>query len=116
MRAIWFTAGLIALGLGLLGVPLPFLPTVPFLLLATFCFARSSPRLHDWLITHPTWGRHIRDWQARGAISGRAKRLATVTIALSLVVSLIVGVPLRALILQAITLGGVLTFIWTRPS
>ncbi|WP_138466262.1 YbaN family protein [Poseidonocella sp. HB161398] len=116
MRAIWFTFGIISLGLGMLGIPLPLLPTVPFLLLATFCFARSSPRLHNWLITHPTYGRSIRDWNEKGAISLRAKRLATVTVAASFGISLALSVPLRALAIQAVTLGLVLIFIWTRPS
>ncbi|MFP4003575.1 MAG: DUF454 family protein, partial [Alphaproteobacteria bacterium] len=49
MRAVWFTAGLIALGLGILGVALPLLPTTPFVLLAAFAFARSSDSWHAWL-------------------------------------------------------------------
>ncbi|MBE3638278.1 YbaN family protein [Mangrovicoccus algicola] len=116
MRAIWFCLGLIALLLGLAGIPLPLLPTVPFLLLATFCFARSSPRLHQWLVTHPVYGPSIRDWQENGAISRRAKRLATMTIIGSLVISIGLNVPATALGLQAGTLCLVLIFIWTRPS
>ncbi len=116
MRAIWFTAGLLFTGLGMLGVPLPLLPTVPFLLLATFCFARSSPRLHNWLITHPTYGRSIRDWNEHGAISLRAKRFATITVAASFLISIALSVPLRALALQAIALCLVLLFLWTRPT
>ncbi|WP_172327756.1 YbaN family protein [Mangrovicoccus sp. HB161399] len=116
MRAIWFTAGMICTGLGMLGVPLPLLPTVPFLLVATFCFARSSPRLHNWLITHPTYGRSIRDWNERGAISLKAKRLATITVAASLGISILLSIPLRALAIQAVTLCLVMIFIWTRPS
>ena len=56
MRVIWLIAGSISLGLGLLGVFLPLLPTVPFVLLAAFCFARSSERLHDWMLEHPKFG------------------------------------------------------------
>ncbi|WP_108258145.1 YbaN family protein [Mangrovicoccus ximenensis] len=116
MRAIWFTAGLLFMALGMLGVPLPLLPTVPFLLLATFCFARSSPRLHNWLITHPTYGRSIRDWNEHGAISLKAKRLATLTIVASLAISIALSIPVRALILQAVVLCFVMLFLWSRPS
>ena len=56
MRVIWAALGILCVGIGLLGVVLPLLPTVPFMLLAAFFFARSSERLHVWLITHPTFG------------------------------------------------------------
>ncbi|AVV81902.1 membrane protein [Shewanella putrefaciens] len=52
-RGFFLLLGLTALALGLLGIVLPLLPTVPFILLAAFCFARSSERLHMWLMAHP---------------------------------------------------------------
>jgi len=116
MRALWLSAGLLAVALGLIGIPLPFLPTVPFMLLAAFCFARSSPRLHDWLLRHPVWGPHILRWRKTGSISRRAKRLATIMILLSPLVTLLLGVPLRAVGFQALILCGTLAFIWSRPS
>lgn len=116
MRALWFSAGILTLGLGMIGAILPLLPTVPFLLLATVCFARSSPRLHNWLITHPVYGPHINAWHEKGAIRPRAKQMATFTIALTFGISLALGVPSRVLIIQLVTLSLVLLFIWTRPS
>ncbi|MEY4985034.1 MAG: hypothetical protein RIR62_3300 [Pseudomonadota bacterium] len=115
-RALWLVAGFFALGSALLGLILPLLPTVPFLLLAAFCFARSSARLHDWLLGHPRLGPPIRDWQARGAIGIAAKRLATLSIAGGLAVTVALGLPPALLALQAVVLAGVLVFIWTRPS
>lgn len=115
MRVLWFSLGLISLFLGMIGAVLPILPTVPFLLLATFGFARSSPRLHDWLITHPTYGHHIRKWQDSGAIDPKAKRLATVTIAGTFLISVVLQVPVRVLLIQAVILCAVLGFIWSRP-
>ncbi|MFO7873351.1 MAG: YbaN family protein [Bacteroidales bacterium] len=56
-------AGTIAFGLGMLGIPLPLLPTTPFLLLSAYCYARSSKRFYNWLITHPTFGEHILNYQ-----------------------------------------------------
>jgi len=115
MRVIWFISGIAALGLAILGIPLPGLPTVPFLLLAAFCFARSSDRVHDWLINHPKLGPPIRDWRRSGAIAPYAKRLATLTVAAAFLIALLWGVPLYALGLQVLVLAGVLIFIWTRP-
>src|SRR3546814_11599305 len=59
------SAGWASLGLGAIGAFLPLLPTVPFVILAAFCFARSSPRLEKWLLTHPHFGHHIVAWRDR---------------------------------------------------
>ena len=56
MRTLWTLAGFFCFGLGFIGAFLPLLPTVPFMLLAAYCFARGSERFHEWLITHPTFG------------------------------------------------------------
>ena len=115
MRLVWTLAGLAALGLGILGAFLPLLPTVPFLLLATFCFARGSERLHRWLLAHPRFGPAILNWQEHGAISRKAKVAAVITIVLTFSVSLVLGVKTFVLVIQAIVLGCVLVFLLTRP-
>jgi uncharacterized membrane protein YbaN (DUF454 family) len=94
---------------------LPLLPTTPFLLLAAFCFARSSQRLHDWLVSHPTLGPPIADWQRERSIRRPAKILATLSVAVALVVPLLLGVGGGIIALQAAALLAVLAFIWTRP-
>ena len=116
MQYVWAALGLFCVGLALIGVFLPLLPTVPFLLLASFFFARSSERLHSWILSHPTFGPMIDDWNSRGAIRPRAKRLATLSIALVFGLSLIVGVPMKVIIIQALVLSCVLIFIWSRPN
>ena len=116
MRVVWAFCGVLCVCFGALGVFLPLLPTVPFMLLASFCFARSSPQLHDWLLSHPVFGPPIMDWQERGAISRRGKIAATVSIAAVFALSLALGVRLAILGVQAAVLVGVLIFIWTRPA
>ncbi|MEM6267616.1 MAG: YbaN family protein [Pseudomonadota bacterium] len=81
MRRLYFAAGLLFTGLGAVGAVLPLLPTVPFLLVAVFCFARSNPEWERKILEHPTWGPQIRDWQERRAISRRAKIASIATIA-----------------------------------
>ncbi len=115
MRLVWLIIGLIAVALGTIGLFLPFLPTVPFLLLAAFAFGRSSARLHRWLMSHPTFGPMVRDWNERGAISRKAKYLATASILLALFLSLLMGFGLTVILVQAVTLSAVTLFIWTRP-
>lgn len=116
MRFLWASLGLVSVGLGLIGIFLPLLPTVPFMILAAFLFARSSERLHNWILAHPTFGPSIVDWQERGAINPRAKRLSTASIAAVFCISLILGLSWKILALQALALACVLVFIWSRPS
>jgi len=73
--------GFIFLGLGVIGVFLPLLPTTPFLLVAAACFAKSSDKWYQWLISNKIFGPIIIDWQDRKCIS-----LSTKIIAISLVV------------------------------
>lgn len=115
LRGVWVVLGLLSLALGVVGIVTPLLPTVPFLLLAAFCFARSSQRLHDWLVDHPTLGPPIRNWQSHGAIGRKAKRLATFSVAAAFSISVLLGLKLWVLGIQAAALAGVLLFIWTRP-
>jgi hypothetical protein len=67
------------LALGVIGIVVPGLPTTPFVLAAAWAAARGSRRLHDWLHAHRMFGPMIRDWEASGAVSRRAKWFATVT-------------------------------------
>ena len=116
MKTFWFVLGIISITLGALGVILPLLPTTPFVLLAAFCLARSSDRFHAWLISHKVFGSVILDWQTRGAIGQKAKRMATASIVLVFAISLFLSVPAYLLGIQIIVLGGVLLFIWSRPT
>lgn len=76
MRAVYFMAGWLMLVLGFIGALLPLMPTTIFLILAAWCFARSSPRLEAWLLAHPYFGPTLSAWREHGAISRRAKLLA----------------------------------------
>lgn len=73
MRPLYLAGGIIAVGLGAIGAFLPLLPTVPFLLLAAFCFARSNPAWEAKLLNHPQWGPQLRDWREKRAIRRPAK-------------------------------------------
>lgn len=115
MRSLWLAMGGVFLGLGLLGVVLPVLPTTPFLLLAAGCFAKSSPRLHDWLLRHPALGPPIRNWEENGAISRGAKRLAVGSMTAVLGLSLLFGLSWKLLLAQALLMGLGATFVLTRP-
>lgn len=72
-RIILLIIGWLAMGLATLGVILPLLPTTPFLLLAAWCFARSSPRFHHWLLHRSFFGPYLRHWQQYRALPPKAK-------------------------------------------
>ena len=76
MRVVYFCMGCLLVALGAIGAVTPLLPTTIFLIIAAWCFARSSPRLEAWLLNHPTFGKTLRDWRSDGAISRPAKMMA----------------------------------------
>ena len=115
MRGLWFIVGWISFTVGAIGIVLPLLPTVPFLLLAAVCFARSSDAAHNWLTSHKTFGPPIHDWQQNGAIRKPAKIIASLSILAAFCITLIIGVVWWALALQAAVLICVSIFIWSRP-
>lgn len=68
-KALLVAIGVLAVGLGTVGVFVPLLPTTPFLLLAAACFIRSSNRLYVWLIRHRWFGSYIRNYREHRAIT-----------------------------------------------
>jgi len=74
------------LGLAIVGLFLPGVPTVPFLLLTAWFAARGSDRLHGWLYAHPRLGRLLIDWEQQGAISGTSKVLAVLMLIVSWII------------------------------
>lgn len=75
--------GILFVGLAILGVVLPILPTTPFLLVAAACFAKSSPEMQRRLLANKTFGPMIHDWQKYRSIPKKAKRIALLTMILS---------------------------------
>jgi uncharacterized membrane protein YbaN (DUF454 family) len=114
-KLTWLIIGILSLGLGALGILLPLLPTTPLVLLAAFSFARSSERLHEWLINHDIFGALIDKWRQYGAISHRAKIVSVVSMVVILGISLVAAVPAYVVGIQVVVLGAAATFILTRP-
>lgn len=78
LKPILATVGVIALALGALGIVLPVLPTTPFLLLSAFCFARSSTRLHNYLINHKVFGTYIDNYYNKSMTPKHKARTLTI--------------------------------------
>ena len=73
LRGLLILAGTLSVGLGIVGIFLPVLPTTPFLLLAAACYVRSSPRLYRWLITNRWTGDYVRNYREGRGMPLRAK-------------------------------------------
>ncbi len=114
--------GLVALGclniaIGVVGIMLPVLPTTVFLLIALWCFSKSSLRFHRWLYDHPRLGHFIRAWHAHRVIPVRAKVLAVTMMTASLAyVTLVVADGWMLPAGLAAVLSLVAGYILTRPS
>jgi uncharacterized membrane protein YbaN (DUF454 family) len=114
-RPVWLTIGVVCVATGAAGVVLPLLPATPFLLLAAYAFARSSPRLHGWLLDHAHFGPLIQDWREQGSIARRTKVVSLAVMAATLLLSFALQVPLWIIAIQAAALAGSAAFIVTRP-
>ena len=116
LRVLFAVLGCLFVAIGVVGIFVPLLPTTPFLLLASACFARSSTRLHNWLRTHGTFGRLLRDWEDGRGIPLRAKILAIAMMWPSMLYAMFrVGHPALKVMLFAIACG-VTVYLWRLPT
>ena len=93
LRPLFFALGMVFVGIGIVGVFLPLIPTTEPLLLAAFFFARSSQRMHDWLLNHPRFGKFIRDFQAGRGIPMRTKVIAVVAMSATFTYTIVWVLP-----------------------
>lgn len=115
MKKIFFvTLGCIALGLGALGAALPLLPTVPFLLLAAFCFGKSSERLHTWFISTKLYKNNLESYVAGKGMTRRTKIriMVMVTILLSVGFLMMDAVPVGRIVLICVWVFHLVYFIF----
>ncbi len=109
------TIGIVFVGLAILGVMLPILPTTPFLLVAAGCFAKSSPKMQRWLLTNKIFGPMINDWQKHRSIPKKAKYIALSSIVLSVAWSAYMLKSIwLALVIIALVIGPFI-FLWRLP-
>ena len=110
-RVVYKPLGLLFVGLATLGVFLPLLPTTPFVLLATACFARSSEKWHRWMLQSASFGPMIRNWEQRRCMSLQAKLVAlgSMLVAGGASVTLAIQDPLLKLIVVGLMAVGCAT-------
>ncbi len=116
-RLLYGALGVAAFVLGVAGIFLPVLPTVPFMLVALWAFSNSSQRLHDALYHHPRFGRAVREWKRYGAIPLRTKVVALTAMTLSGAwILLFSGVSAWLQVPALAFIGYGAWFVFTRPT
>ena len=112
---LWRLAALLALGIGIVGIALPVLPTAPFLILAAWAGGKGWPVLEQRLLAHPTYGPPIRVWRERGVVSRKAKVAATSMMIVSATSLQFTTLPLWLRIATPLLMLSVATWLWRRP-
>lgn len=108
-RPLWNAAGAVFLALGAIGVPLPVLPTTPFLLLAAACFLRGSPRMYGWMMSNRLFGRQLAAYRAGQGVPARTKAMAVTLLWIGIGVSIALVVPGTAWRLLLAAIGAAVT-------
>ena len=80
VRLLWNAAGTIFLARGLIGIPLPLLPTTPFLLIAVACYLRGSTRMYNWMMTNRYFGPYLKDYMEGNGLTLRTKTVAVLAL------------------------------------
>ena len=111
VRPVLVMAGTTCVGLGVLGLFLPVLPTTPFLLVAAACYARASDRFYNWLLNNRTFGPTIREWRRYRSIPYRTKLTAIVMMSLTLSSSIVFFVR-NPYLQAALSMLGVTLAVW----
>ncbi len=108
-RILWLIFGLIFLGIGMIGVVIPGLPTTIFMIIAVACFYRSSQRLYDWVINHKYFGEHVKNFREGRGMPKKAKFMAIGTMWVFVSISVLFGIPDHMLMIKVITILGAAT-------
>ena len=85
-KALWFATGILSIGVAFIGVVVPGIPWSTPTVIAAYCFARSSDRMHGWLYSHPLFGPFLTGWQNKRIFPTRFKYFMVVTMCVSLAV------------------------------
>lgn len=115
-KAILIFAGTVCVGLGVLGMFLPLMPTTVFLLAAAYCYSRSSDRFHNWLLTNRMFGPYISNYRSGKGITARQKVTTLVMLWVSIGVSvwLVNARFWPTLLMAAVAIGVTIHVIWIK--
>jgi len=108
-RILWLLLGLTFVGVGMIGIVIPGLPTTIFMILAVGCFYRSSQRLYDWVINHKYFGEHVKNYIEGKGMPRKAKLNSFIFIWVFVIFAVLFGIPDNMVIFKIITIIAALT-------
>lgn len=111
----WRFGALAALFVGLIGIAVPVLPTVPFLIVAAWAAGKGWPALELWLLRHEKYGAHIRRWRERGAVTRKAKLIASAMMVASAIALQLTSAPMWIRVAGPLAMLAVAVWLWRRP-
>ncbi|MBJ84469.1 MAG: hypothetical protein CMB52_03005 [Euryarchaeota archaeon] len=92
-RTFWFICGFISMVVGLIGIPVPGLPTTPLMILAAACFAKSSQRFYDWIIQNKLFGHHVKNYREGKGIPRKSKPIILATMWTFVLFAVLIAIP-----------------------
>jgi len=92
-RTFWFTCGFISMVIGIIGIPVPGLPTTPLMILAATCFAKSSQRFYDWIINNKLFGHHVINYREGNGIPKKSKPIILTTLWGFVLFAVVIAIP-----------------------
>ncbi|MCW5945518.1 MAG: YbaN family protein [Fimbriimonadales bacterium] len=117
MRPIYFASGVLLVSIGVIGAFVPLLPTTIFMILALWCFSKSSPKAENWLLEHPRFGKTLRAWRKDGSISAKHKVIAITMIWVSIGMTAVFLVSMWWVrVVLAVTAVSLTVYLLSRPT
>jgi uncharacterized membrane protein YbaN (DUF454 family) len=114
-KLFWNCLGFLSLGMAYIGVVTPGIPYSPFVVFAAYCFAKSSPRMHAWIMNHKTFGPFITNWNQKRVFPLKLKFFMLASMSVSLLIMFFTGVKPIGIISTAIFMGLVACWAWRFP-
>jgi uncharacterized membrane protein YbaN (DUF454 family) len=113
---LWKVLGFISLGFAYIGVVTPGIPYSPFVVFAAYCFAKSSPRMHAWIMNHKTFGPFISNWGQKRVFPLKLKFFMLASMSVSLAIMYFGSVPIKGVVYTGIFMAMVAVWAWRYPS
>jgi uncharacterized membrane protein YbaN (DUF454 family) len=112
----WKILGFISLGFAYIGVITPGIPYSPFVVFSAYCFAKSSPRMHAWIMNHKIFGKFINNWNRRRVFPLKLKFFMLASMSFSLILMIVGNVSTKGIVYTAIFMACTAIWAWRYPS